>query len=140
MDRRMFVVQSACAFATLASAGCASLAAVRVTPEDGRVRLSPSAHPSLAQPGGWLKVQPEAWSTPLYVLALENGEYAALSPICTHRGCTVNISGPRLVCPCHGSTYDREGNVVRGPAERALQRFPTHVLSSGEVVVEIGTA
>ena len=137
MDRRTFVAKGACALAASA-AGCASLAAVRVAPEGGTIRLSPLDHPSLAGPGGFLKVLPDAWDTPLYLLALGGGAWAAVSPICTHRGCTVDIAGPRLECPCHGSMYDREGNVLRGPAERALRRFPARADASGAIVVDIG--
>ena len=39
------------------------------------------------------------------------------------RGCTVDVHGERLVCPCHGSTYNRSGEVLKGPAQRALQRY-----------------
>lgn len=137
MDRRTFVARGTCALA-VAIAGCASLASVRVVPEAGRVRLSPLDHPSLAGPGGFLKVMPEGWNTPLYVLALGGGAWAAVSPICTHQGCTVDIAGPRLECPCHGSMYDREGNVLRGPAERALQRFPVEVDAAGVLAIDIG--
>jgi len=138
MDRRTFVAHTTCTLAAVAAGGCASLVTVPVVPEGGVIRLTPASHPSLSRPGGWLKVLPASWSSPLYVLALEDGSYAAVLPICTHLGCTVDISGLRLVCPCHGSTYDREGNVLRGPAERALQRFPTQVTGAGEIIVAIG--
>jgi cytochrome b6-f complex iron-sulfur subunit len=95
-----------------------------VSSSGGLVRLPLSEYPDLAKPGGSAKVLPDGFQDPVYVLALEDGRFAALSPICTHRGCTVEIEGARLVCPCHGSTYDREGTVLRGPAEEALQRFP----------------
>lgn len=137
MDRRTFVVRGTCALALAATGGCAALAAVRVRPENGAIRLSPVEHPSLAGAGGFLKVLPEMWDTPIYVLALGGGAWAAVSPICTHRGCTVDIAGPRLECPCHGSMYDREGNVLRGPAERALRRFPARALATGEILVEL---
>lgn len=52
----------------------------------------------------------------------ENGYYA-LSLVCTHLGCTVNMSGEQFDCPCHGSSFDRRGNVLKGPAERPLQRL-----------------
>jgi Rieske Fe-S protein len=139
LDRRAFVLRGGCALAALMT-GCASLVAVRVIPENGVVRLSPLDHPSLAGAGGWLKVQPDTWDAPLYVLALDDGGYAAVSPICTHQGCTVDIAGPRLVCPCHGSTYDREGRVLRGPAESALRRFPVRAGAGGEILVDIGGA
>jgi Rieske Fe-S protein len=70
------------------------------------------------------------------VLRLDDGQFAVISPICTHQGCTVDIQGPRLVCPCHGSTYDREGRVLRGPAQRSLTRFTTAV-SDGALVIDV---
>ncbi len=112
-------------------------AATRVTPSGGAVRLPIQTFPQLAQPGGYLKMQPEGAASPVYVLALAGGGYAALSPICSHRGCTVNIEGPRLVCPCHGSTYDRSGQVLRGPAERPLEAFAVAVTPEGELVIQL---
>jgi Rieske Fe-S protein len=116
---------------------CASLAARPVPISDGRVRLVLAEHPELTRPDGALKVLPQGATNPLYVLRLEGGQFAVLSPICTHQGCTVDIQGPRLVCPCHGSTYDRDGTVLRGPAERALSRFAATV-SDGVLVIDMG--
>lgn len=50
-------------------------------------------------------------------------DYYALSLICTHLGCTVNVTPDTLVCPCHGSVFDRNGNVLQGPAGRPLERL-----------------
>ena len=72
---------------------------------------------------------------PIYLLRNGN-EYRALSPICTHRGCTVEVQTDRLVCPCHGSTYDRDGQVLKGPAQRALARYPL-TISGDEIVIEV---
>ncbi len=47
----------------------------------------------------------------------------ALSLVCTHLGCTVNVTAENLICPCHGSVFDRAGNVIKGPAERPLPRL-----------------
>ena len=139
VDRRAFLAAAASAAAGAALSSCASLAPVRVVPVDGAVRVSLARHPALTEPGGVLRLRLPASSQQLYVLALDNGEYAALSPICTHLGCTVNVSGAHLVCPCHGSTYDRSGSVLRGPAERALRRFPTAVTAEGDLVIRVGT-
>jgi Rieske Fe-S protein len=137
VDRRKFVELTAAMLVSAALPACASVATTRVTPSNGAVRLRIRDFPQLAQPGGYLKIQPEGAETPLYILAQGDGEYAALSPICTHLGCTVNIEGPQLVCPCHGSTYDRAGRVLRGPAERALEQFPVAVVSEGELVIQL---
>lgn len=76
-------------------------------------------------------------ASPLYVPALAGGGYAALSPICTHRGCTLNVEGTHLVCPCHVSTFDRRGRVLRGPADRPLEPFPVAVTPAGELVIPL---
>jgi Rieske Fe-S protein len=47
----------------------------------------------------------------------------ALNLVCTHLGCTINVTPTELVCPCHGSSFDRLGRVVRGPADRPLLRY-----------------
>ena len=122
IDRREFVVACALAGAGLLT-GCIAMVTHPVPVADGRVRLSLDAYPELAKPDGAIKIQPSAARDPIYVLAGEGG-YRAVSPICTHRGCTVEVQGARLVCPCHGSTYDRAGTVLKGPAERALATFP----------------
>lgn len=46
----------------------------------------------------------------------------ALNAICTHLGCVVPWSeaNGKFMCPCHGSQYDADGAVVRGPAPLPL--------------------
>jgi Rieske Fe-S protein len=115
---------------------CASLAARPVPIADGRIRLALADHPELTRSEGALKILPQGATDPLYVLRLDDGQFAVISPICTHQGCTVDIQGPRLVCPCHGSTYDRQGRVLRGPAERSLARFTT-TMADGVLVIDV---
>lgn len=54
----------------------------------------------------------------------ESGEIVTLSPKCKHLGCTVgwNHRAKTWDCPCHGSRYDSDGRVIRGPAQRDLDR------------------
>lgn len=56
------------------------------------------------------------------ILREENAVYA-LNLVCTHLGCTINVTPTELVCPCHGSSFDRQGHVLKGPADRPLQRY-----------------
>jgi cytochrome b6-f complex iron-sulfur subunit len=51
------------------------------------------------------------------------GELYALSLVCTHLGCTLNLTDQGLSCPCHGSLFDMKGNVIEGPAERSLPKL-----------------
>lgn len=57
------------------------------------------------------------------VIIRREDEIYALSLVCTHLGCTVNVTAENLVCPCHGSIFDREGNVLKGPSDKALKRL-----------------
>ncbi|MEW6118154.1 MAG: Rieske 2Fe-2S domain-containing protein [Nitrospirota bacterium] len=53
----------------------------------------------------------------------------ALSSSCSHLGCLVSWSYHKnlFICPCHGGTYDIEGNVVSGPPPLPLSRLPLKV-------------
>jgi cytochrome b6-f complex iron-sulfur subunit len=53
----------------------------------------------------------------------EGSDLYALSLVCTHLACTVNVTPTELICPCHGSVYDRTGRVLKGPATRPLPRY-----------------
>jgi nucleotide-binding universal stress UspA family protein/nitrite reductase/ring-hydroxylating ferredoxin subunit len=60
----------------------------------------------------------------LAIYKAEDGSITSLSPRCQHMGCTVdwNDADRTWDCPCHGSRYDREGRVIKGPAKRDLDR------------------
>ena len=54
----------------------------------------------------------------LAVYRTDSGDVRALSAVCTHMACLVkwNKAERSWDCPCHGSRFDTEGNVVDGPA------------------------
>ncbi len=124
-----------CALLAGGVGGCASMALVRVPTSAGRARVVVRNHPQLASPGGALRIQPDGLPHHLLVLAESGGDFTVLSPVCTHRQCIVDVAGPRLVCPCHGSEYDRGGSVTVGPAEEALSRYPAEMNAEGELVI-----
>lgn len=136
LDRREFVGQCVCALTTLMLGGCASLATRPVKPVNGKIELALVHYPELLEEGGSIKILPAGQADPLYVLALGDGRYSVLSPICTHLGCTVEIEGARLVCPCHGSTYDRAGVVLKGPAQRSLARYRAELMRDGVLLID----
>ena len=65
----------------------------------------------------------------------EKGELYALDLVCTHLGCTVSVTPAGLVCPCHGSRFDRQGMVNKGPADRPLKRYGVEVSDDGIIVL-----
>lgn len=63
----------------------------------------------------------------------------ALTLVCTHQGCTAAPAGAvgarQVNCPCHGSQFDRNGAVIRGPAGRPLVHFGVTVDVAGNIIV-----
>lgn len=47
--------------------------------------------------------------------------FQALDLTCTHLGCTVTATPQGFACPCHGSRFTSEGQVLNGPAPRSLR-------------------
>ncbi|MGQ0702298.1 MAG: ubiquinol-cytochrome c reductase iron-sulfur subunit [Gemmatimonadales bacterium] len=73
---------------------------------------------------------------PLYIYRTDTGEYSAVSTRCMHRGCQVEPGAGHLVCPCHGSEYTNTGEVLKGPTQRPLRRFPVRV-DGDRIVIEL---
>lgn len=62
----------------------------------------------------------------------------ALSAICTHKGCKVRAQADQsFLCKCHGSTFDKDGRVTKGPATRDLPRLGVDVDSHRHVLVNL---
>jgi Rieske Fe-S protein len=61
-----------------------------------------------------------------------------LSSVCTHRKCKLEAEADRsFYCPCHGSTFDPTGHVMRGPAIRNLPVLPSFVDERGQLLVRV---
>jgi cytochrome b6-f complex iron-sulfur subunit len=61
--------------------------------------------------------------------------FSAISLVCTHLGCTVGSKPEGFACPCHGSRFDPQGNVTRGPAKKPLNSLRTGTTSDGKLHV-----
>jgi cytochrome b6-f complex iron-sulfur subunit len=75
-----------------------------------------------------------------YVVGGAGGVYA-LSAVCTHLGCITRYLSDEgvIACPCHGSRFDLEGNVVHGPAPRPLPWIEVREdATSGVLIVDTG--
>jgi cytochrome b6-f complex iron-sulfur subunit len=73
----------------------------------------------------------------MWIIRTNQGFYA-LWARCTHLGCTPNWfpDQNRFRCPCHGSNYTIEGDVIAGPAPRPLWRAQIELASTGDLIVD----
>lgn len=67
---------------------------------------------------------------------VSRGRVRCMTAICTHLGCTVNAVETGYKCPCHGSTYDLDGNNTGGPAPLPLVYFHIYKGAAGELLVD----
>jgi len=73
-----------------------------------------------------------------YLISTEDGiKDFAISAVCTHLGCVVPWvrAANKFCCPCHGSQYDEDGKVVRGPAPLSLALAHTVIQEDGNIAV-----
>ena len=62
------------------------------------------------------------------VIFNRDGEIIAYSLVCTHLGCTLAESASGFDCPCHGSQFDENGDVLAGPAQKPLKNLRVEIL------------
>lgn len=135
MKRRDFLHQveglSACALGASLT-GCIGFHYVNADIRGNRLMI-PAAE---FAKGRFVLVDAPRFQLPLYVYRHDDGGYSAVSTRCMHRGCQVEPGGDHLVCPCHGSEYTNSGEVLKGPTQRPLRRFPA-VVDGDHVAIEL---
>ncbi len=127
---------SACGGGSPTSPGgmASALAVVAGRFSASRVQVTIAGSP-LANVGGAALVESTAG---VFLLArTSESAFSAVEAVCTHEGCTINgADGATYVCPCHGSRYNRNGQVLAGPARAALRQYGTTV-ADGVVTIAL---
>ena len=120
--------------AALASAsllpGCLSHLDYRGVVEGGVVQVPQRQLARLRSSADALLVRADGMPGVLSVRRV-NGSYTALLALCTHRNCEVVAQPAGYDCFCHGSSFDLQGAVLQGPADRPLVRFPVRKTAAG---------
>ncbi len=89
-----------------------------------------------------VRAEQDAWSRSegatvgaAWVTRHADGTFTALSTICPHLGCGVNMDKPKghFACPCHTSAFSPTGERLAGPAPRGLD--PLRVEVRGDAVL-----
>ncbi len=140
MTRRTLLKAALGTTAYMVCGSCALFAKKRdpdltATPTGDEVRFSARSFPAIGQLGGSIVVEVSGMEDKVLVFRRPDGSLAALSMTCTHLGCDVAYKGDRdrIVCPCHGSMYDAQGDNLKGPARKPLKVFS--VSETGDTVI-----
>lgn len=72
-------------------------------------------------------VRPAGWYYDVAVQKNTDNSYSALLLQCTHQENQLTPTGSGYHCSLHGSDFDKQGNVRKGPAEQPLHHFETSV-------------
>lgn len=84
----------------------------------------------LAQTGQLLKEESPVGSI-LIVAPSETEDLIAVDPTCPHMGCIVEweSEAEMFVCPCHGSKFTADGELIEGLAVEPLQQYTAKIES-----------
>ena len=66
----------------------------------------------------------------------DSGRWIVLSSICPHLKCKVDYDANSrdFLCPCHGSTFDIDGSVTKGPSKKDLPDYSSQVTEDGGIL------
>ena len=63
--------------------------------------------------------------------------FKAFSLECPHLGCLVEPREDGFYCPCHGSTFELDGNVTKGPDSQPLTGLKLKLTDEGHLLLDI---
>ena len=73
----------------------------------------------------------------IFIVRSTEGFYA-MSAVCSHLGCLTvwKQESGTISCPCHGSTFQRDGSIIAGPAPKPLIWLKMWMTDDGELMVD----
>jgi nitrite reductase/ring-hydroxylating ferredoxin subunit len=124
MNRREFIALSVCL-----AAGCAESAPPTALAPGTALDFGPAA--DYAAEGVYDRYRDRG-----FFIIHRGGRFWALSSICTHKTCKLDKTpADSFTCNCHGSTFDPDGHVQKGPARRDLPSYAMSVDERGRLIL-----
>lgn len=130
MDRRKFIESSCFACLAIAIGGvaissCSNMKIVNAFADNGYLIVDKSEFID-AQSNEEYKsiiVSSNSLKKPLILFKTGADSYEATSLECTHKQVKLDLVGDKLECPAHGSVFEKNGKVIKGPAKKDLKQY-----------------
>lgn len=137
MQRREFI-KAGCTLCVMASAGfmlgslssCASIPVYKTVMDGNKI----SVPVSLFAQSDLQIIRPKNSEYDIALRKEKDETYMALLMRCTHADNQLTSTGNGFFCNLHGSRFDREGGVTKGPAELSLKRYATQIISDNIII------
>jgi Rieske Fe-S protein len=137
MERRDFL-KTTCSFCVLAGAAlatgmldsCSSLPIYKTAMSDNKIAVPVSL---FAQTNLQI-IRPKQFEYDIALLKSNDGAYTAILLRCTHADNQLGLTGTGFVCTLHGSRFDKQGAVTKGPAQRPLKKYPAEIVSDNIII------
>ena len=139
MQRRTFL-KNTCTVCILGTAGymlpqlagCKTASySVYKTPQVGKTVVVPL---SLFDGSATQFIRPAGWYHDIAVEKKDGNTYQALLMECTHMENSLTPTGSGFHCSLHGSDFDKNGNVRKGPAAMPLTRYQTTINQNNLII------
>jgi Rieske Fe-S protein len=140
MERRNFI-KSTCRACLLGAAGASLIDLAGCSPSTGnaitkaeimddKVAISLAAF----EKNRLQIINPKKYPYEVAVQKQQDGTYKAMLLKCTHYDNQVQQDGNGYSCSFHGSRFDKEGKVLKGPASEPLLQLKTSINSTDVVI------
>ncbi|MBL7994432.1 Rieske 2Fe-2S domain-containing protein [bacterium] len=92
-------------------------------------------YPELKEAGGFKILKEVAIgeiTDSIIIVRKSDTDFLVYSSVCRHKKCNVKYKKERdlFVCPCHGSTYDINGKVIKGPSQGDIPKYKTKLINN----------
>lgn len=101
--------------------GCTTLSVYKGTLQQGKIEVAKN---TFVEEEKLKLVRLSDLQFDILLVVIAPGQAHALQMVCTHIENPLVAHSRGLSCNVHGSTFDLEGAVTNGPADRPLKRYP----------------
>jgi Rieske Fe-S protein len=114
----------------LSGCGPGAYQVFNATPVDGKISVPGDSFVK----GPLVLVRPKGSYYAIALRKKEDNTYSALLLKCTHQDNQLTAASDGFSCSLHGSAFNRDGKVTKGPAERALTTYPVTIDNNNIII------